>query len=291
MNLPVLASDTLRLYQTEVARFALLSPQEEHELAVLWHDEGDVDAAQKLVLANLRFVIKVAYQYVQYGFPLVDLIQEGNVGLMKAVKRFDPHKGIRLISYAIFWIRAAIHEYIQRSWSLVRIATTRAQRKLFNMLQSTRSALRKAMDQEGGEGEPDAEALARVAEGLKVDVEDLHEVRRRAVQRDLSLDQPVGDEDDRTVGDSMASTWEDPETAAAENDTRVRFERALTRIRPSLNEREQFILEKRLLSDAPVLLDDIGQRFGISKERARQLEAALLKKLRVELEEYGLEAA
>jgi len=293
MNLPVLQTNTLALYQAEVARFPLLSEAEEKELALSWFEEQDVEAAQKLVLANLRFVIKVAYEYAQYGFPLIDLIQEGNVGLMKAVKKFDPHKGIRLISYAIFWIRAQIHEYIQRSWSLVRIATTRSQRKLFSMLQSTRSHLRRALAR-GEDPALTAEAIEEVATDLDVAVDDIREMQRRTSARDLSIDQPVGHSDDGDgvlLADSLASTWADPEATVEEDDTRARFHQALTEIRPSLNEREAYILENRLLSDEPVLLDDIGQRFGVSKERARQLEAALLKKLRVRLGELGLEAA
>jgi RNA polymerase sigma-32 factor len=293
MHLPVLQTNTLALYQAEVARFPLLSESDEKALALRWFDEQDVEAAQKLVLANLRFVIKVAYEYVQYGFPVIDLIQEGNVGLMKAVKKFDPHRGIRLISYAIFWIRAQIHEYIQRSWSMVRIATTRSQRKLFSMLQSTRSHLRQALAR-GEDPALTAESIEGVAADLDVPVAEIREMQRRTSARDLSIDLPVGHSDDGDgvlLSDSLASTWADPEAEAEEVDTRTRFQHALAEIRPTLNEREAFILEERLLSEEPALLDDIGQRFGVSKERARQLEVALLKKLRTRLGDFGLEAA
>jgi RNA polymerase sigma-32 factor len=299
MNLPVLQNSTLAQYQSQVARFPLIDEAQEQALARRWVEEEDVEAARQLVLANLRFVIKVAYEYVQYGFPMVDLIQEGNVGLMKAVRKFDPERGIRLISYAVFWIRAQIHEYIQKSWSMVRVATTRTQRKLFNMLQSTRSKLRNALarGEDPAYAEASDEAITRVASELDVAPDQIKEMQRRTTVRDVSIDQPIGvrsgsgDIDGALLSDTLASTWEDPETLVEAEDTRERFADALEMIAPSLNEREQFILSHRLLSDSPALLDEIGKRFGFSKERARQIEASLLKKLRTRLGGLGIAAA
>ena len=296
MNLPVLQKSTLAQYQSQVARFPVIDEHQERALAVRWVEEGDVEAARQLVLANLRFVIKVAYEYVQYGFPMVDLIQEGNVGLMKAVRKFDPTRGIRLISYAVFWIRAQIHEYIQKSWSMVRVATTRTQRKLFNMLQSTRSKLRNALahGEDPAYAEASSEAVARMASELDVEPAQIEEMRRRTTVRDVSIDQPVssrGESDGALLSDSLASSWDDPEAVTEAADTSARFHEALDLIGPSLNEREQFILSERLLSDSPVLLEDIGNKFGFSKERARQIEASLLKKLRQRLGDMGIEAA
>lgn len=290
MSLPAVAANTLETYQREVARFPVLSPEEEYELATRWHDGGDVDAARQLVVGNLRFVLKIAHEYVQYGFPLVDLVQEGNVGLMKAVKKFDPYRGVRLISYAVYWIRAQLHDYIQKSWSMVRVTTTRTQRKLFNMLQSTNSKLRKAlaMDEDAGLG--DGEALASVALELDVDVSQIEEMRHRTRSRDLSIDQPVGDDDGASFSDALPSDWDSPETVAEENDTQARFAQALDLIRPTLNERERAILDQRLLTEEPALLGDLGEAFGVSKERVRQIEAALIKKLRKRLGEYGIDA-
>ena len=296
MNLPVLQNSTLAQYQSQVARFPLIDEHEERELAKRWVEEEDVEAARQLVLANLRFVIKVAYEYVQYGFPMVDLIQEGNVGLMKAVRKFDPERGIRLISYAVFWIRAQIHEYIQKSWSMVRVATTRTQRKLFNMLQSTRSKLRTSLarGEDPAYAEASSEALNRVASELDVEPAQIEEMQRRTTVRDVSIDQPVssqGDSDGALLSDTLASTWDDPETVIEAADTSDRFHDALDVIAPSLNAREQYILSNRLLSDSPVLLEEIGNKFGFSKERARQIEASLLKKLRQRLGDLGIEAA
>jgi RNA polymerase sigma-32 factor len=296
MNLPVLQNSTLAQYQSQVARFPVIDETQEQALAKLWVEEEDVEAARQLVLANLRFVIKVAYEYVQYGFPMVDLIQEGNVGLMKAVRKFDPTRGIRLISYAVFWIRAQIHEYIQKSWSMVRVATTRTQRKLFNMLQSTKSKLRNALarGEDPAYGEASDEVLQKVASELDVEPAQIEEMRRRTTVRDVSIDQPVsarGVDDGAMLSDTLASGWDDPETVAEAEDTKARFTDALAMIGPSLNEREQFILKNRLLSDSPALLEDIGNEFGFSKERARQIEAALLKKLRQRLGDLGIQAA
>ena len=296
MNLPVLQNSTLAQYQSQVARFPVIDEAEEQALARRWVEEEDVEAARQLVLANLRFVIKVAYEYVQYGFPMVDLIQEGNVGLMKAVQKFDPSRGIRLISYAVFWIRAQIHEYIQKSWSMVRVATTRTQRKLFNMLQSTKSKLRNALarGEDPAYVEASDEVLQQVATELDVAPAQIEEMQRRTTVRDVSIDQPVsarGEDEGAMLSDTLASSWDDPETVAEAVDTRDRFHDALAMIAPSLNEREQFILKNRLLSESPLLLEDIGNEFGFSKERARQIEAALLKKLRTRLGDLGIEAA
>jgi RNA polymerase sigma-32 factor len=290
MSLPAVTANTLELYQREVARFPVLSPEEEYDLATRWHDGGDVDAARQLVVGNLRFVLKIAHEYVKYGFPLVDLVQEGNVGMMKAVKKFDPYRGIRLISYAVYWIRAQIHDYIQKSWSMVRVATTRTQRKLFNMLQSTSSKLRKALAVDEASGDDDGLALSAVAEELNVDISQIQDMRQRTRGRDLSIDQPVSDDAGASFGDALPSDWADPEAVAEDSDTRARFAQALDRIRPTLNEREQAILDRRLLSEEPDLLGDLGEAFGVSKERVRQIEAALIKKLRKRLGEYGIDA-
>lgn len=233
-NLPV-PQESLSTYLVEINRFPLLAPEEEQTLARRYRATGDIQAAHQLVTSNLRFVVKVAYEYSGYGIRMADLIQEGNIGLMQAVKRFDPEKGVRFLSYAVWWIRATIRSFILKTWSLVKIGTTKAQRKLFYRL-----------------------------------------------PRDTSLDQPLGEDSQATRLDLVtASDNQEEELARAEENslTKTSVQKALTR----LNERERYIVKNRLMSDEPVTLQEIGDRYKISRERARQLEEGAKKKLRLVL--------
>ncbi len=275
------ASSTLDQYLREINRVALLTVDEERRLAREFRDQGDKRAGHRLVEANLRFVVKVAFEYRSYGLRMADLIQEGNIGLMKAVQKFDPDKEIRLISYAVWWIRAYIQNHILKSWSLVKIGTTQAQRKLFFSLARTRHEIERlspgqGLDQEGID-------VNLVAKKLRVRPSDVVEMQQRMEGRDLSLDAPVADGTSThlefTVSDGEP---QDEELARAEEDALVsrRVADAMGRLDP----RERHIVEARIMSDGKETLRDLGQHFGFSRERARQLEIRALEKLRRELQ-------
>lgn len=271
------SSGSLAMYLSEINQYPLLTQEEEQELARRYRKHGDEEAAARLVTANLRFVVKVSYEYRSYGIKMADLIQEGNIGLMKAVQKFDPDKGIRLISYAVWWIRAYIQNYILKSWSLVKLGTTQAQRKLFFSLARTRRELEKL-----GGGEEVADAR-RIAKKLRVKPAEVIEMTQRMEGRDLSLDAPMGDDGGNTHVDFVADNAlaQDEELANAEEREIVtsRVEQALMRLDP----RERFIIEKRVMSDKPMTLKELGQHFGFSRERARQLEIRAKEKLKHEL--------
>ncbi|HET7825409.1 MAG TPA: RNA polymerase sigma factor RpoH [Anaeromyxobacter sp.] len=281
MNRTSVASSTLDQYLREINRVPLLTVEEERRLAREFRDQGDKRAGHRLVEANLRFVVKVAFEYRSYGLRMADLIQEGNIGLMKAVQKFDPDKEIRLISYAVWWIRAYIQNHILKSWSLVKIGTTQAQRKLFFSLARTRHEIERltpgaGLDQEGID-------VNLVAKKLRVRPSDVVEMQQRMEGRDLSLDAPVADGTSThlefTPGDGDP---QDEELARAEEEAIVhrRVSDAMGRLDP----RERHIIEARIMGEGKETLRDLGQHFGFSRERARQLEIRALEKLRRELQ-------
>jgi RNA polymerase sigma-32 factor len=276
--------DSLSTYLSEISQYPLLTVQQEQDLARRFRS-GDYSAGHQLVTANLRFAVKVAYEYRSYGIKVSDLIQEANIGLMKAVQKFDPDKGIRLISYAVWWIRAYIQNYILKSWSLVKIGTTQAQRKLFFALARTRRELEKL-----GSGEAphivDAEEIARK---LNVKASDVREMEQRMGGRDLSLDAPIGEEGDTTHLDFVES-----ESASQADEVADRQEADITRTRvrlamQRLDPRERFIIEQRIMGDTEMTLSELGEHFGFSRERARQLEIRAKDKLKTALAELMAE--
>ena len=280
-------SSSIDLYLSEINQFPLLSVDEEQNLARVYRSKGDTRAAHRLITANLRFVVKVAYEYRSYGFRMADLIQEGNIGLMKAVQKFDPDKGIRLISYAVWWIRAYIQNYILKSWSLVKLGTTQAQRKLFFSLARTKRELDKLSAEHGFDS--DGEDTAKIAKKLKVKPGEVEEMTQRMEGRDLSLDAPMGDDGsyshvDFVIGEGPA---QDHELSSAEEQTllRERIGEALAR----LDLRERFIIEQRVMNDRPATLKELGEHFGFSRERARQLEIRAKEKLKLELRALAIE--
>ena len=272
---------SLDMYLSEINRFQLLTAEEERRLAHLFREAGDTRAAHQLVTANLRFVVKVAYEYRSYGFKLADLVQEGNIGLMKAVQKFDADKGIRLISYAVWWIRAYIQNYILKSWSLVKLGTTQAQRKLFFSLARTRRELDRTSAEHGADS--DGRNIQKIAKKLRVKAEEVREMEQRMEGRDLSLDAPVGDDGGSTHGDFVATddAGQDEELSSAEERRMVagKIGVALGRLDP----RERYIIEERVMSERPMTLKDLGEHFGFSRERARQLEIRAKEKLKEEL--------
>lgn len=277
-SLPALSSAEggLARYLAEIRRFPMLEPQEEFMLAKAWRDRGDVEAAHKLVTSHLRLVAKIAMGYRGYGLPVGELIAEGNVGMMQAVKRFDPDKGFRLSTYAMWWIRASIQEYILRSWSLVKIGTTAAQKKLFFNLRRLRGQM-KAI--EGGQLTPDQ--VEKIATQLNVPQDEVITMDRRLAGADSSLNAPLrGDEE----GSSEWQDWlvdETPnqETRLVEGDEFDSRHKLLAAAMADLNERERDILVQRRLTEEPTTLEDLSARYGISRERVRQIEVRAFEKL------------
>lgn len=272
-NLPAVG-DSFEHYMRQINRFDLLSAAEEYELAVRYRREGDLSAAHRLVCANLRFVVKVALEYRGYGLRLLDLVQEGNIGLMQAVRKFEPERGIRLITYAVWWIRAHIQSFIMKSWSLVKIGTTQAQKKLFYKLAQTRSALRNLHG---------TETLAGIADELDLDETVVAEMSQRLGQRDSSLDVELAEGSDYTLLDTLPDHRPSQEaTLITREQSRLRQTRthaALAQLPP----RERRIIEERILNDPPRTLQDIAEEFGISRERVRQLEQNAMKRLKTAL--------
>ena len=272
---------SLEMYLSEINRYPLLSIDEEQRLARQYAATGETRAAHRLVTANLRFVVKVAYEYRSYGFKVADLIQEGNIGLMKAVQKFDPDKGIRLISYAVWWIRAYIQNYILKSWSLVKLGTTQAQRKLFFSLARTRRELDKTSAEHGADS--DGRDANKVAKKLRVKASEVREMELRLDGRDLSLDAPMGDDAGSSHLDFVPGA--DPSQADALSDAQQR-QVVTTRVGAALSNldpRERFIVEQRVMSERPMTLKEIGEHFGFSRERARQLEIRAKEKLKERL--------
>ena len=280
-RLPV-PQGSLSSYLTEINRFPLISPEEEHRLAIRFRDESDVEAAHALVTANLRFVVKIAYEYSSYGMRMSDLIQEGNIGLMTAVKKFDPDKGYRLISYAVWWIRAMIQSFILKSWSLVKIGTTQAQRKLFYKLSQTKRALARFLSS-------DQESLSDssreiVAKTLHVTGQDVEEMEARLSGRDASLDAPLSENGQATALDLLASS-NNQENEVSRAEEQVQMSDQIRQAMTLLNDKERYIVEKRLMDDDPLTLQEIGDHYKISRERARQLEERAKNKIRLALKE------
>jgi RNA polymerase sigma-32 factor len=281
MNYPI-ETDGLRIYLSQIERYPILSREEESELAVRYRDEKDKQAGQVLITSNLRFVIKVALGYRNYGVKLMDLIQEGNIGLMKAVQRFDPDRGYRLISYAIWWIKAYIQNYIIRSWSLVKIGTTQAQRKLFYRVGDL---------PEPKDADDHSDNVAKLADKIKVTEDEVVDMAARLKAHDLSLDDLIGDRSRDSFADTLRDDTPDQEAVLSSLQERLDLKVWADDALENLNPREKYIVQKRILSEEPVTLKELGKHFGITRERARQIERAALDKLRGSYVRSQLEAA
>ena len=272
-HLPVVADNSVDHYLQQLRAFPVLSDEEEFALATRFQPEGDLEAARQLVLSNLRFVAHIARGYLGYGLPLADLVQEGNLGLMKAVRRFDPDRGVRLVSFAVHWIRAEIHEFVIRNWSIVKIATTKAQRKLFFNLRSAKKRLGWFSHQE----------VQTVADELGVKPETVLEMERRLSNQDTPYDLPGGQSDDE---ESVApATWlksphPNPEEQLEQHDWQQRTTRQMVEALEDLDPRSREIIESRWLSENKRTLQELAGQYGVSAERIRQLEGAALKQLR-----------
>ncbi len=275
--------DPIRAYMAEISRHPVLGREEEHALAVHYQETGDVDTAYKLVASNLRLVVKIANEYRRSAFHLLDLVQEGNMGLMQAVKKYDPFKGVKLSSYAAWWIRAYIIRFIMDNWRMVKLGTTQAQRKLFfNLAKEREKLLARGI-------EPTPRLLAR---NLQVEESDVEEMTARMGSEDLSLDAPVhGDEEDsrQTRLDRYANREPGPDEALGDQELKRLFREKLDAFAASLaDEKERYIFEHRLLprdGEEPLTLQQIGDRFQLTRERARQIEAKMVKRLRDRLKD------
>ncbi|MEM7138090.1 MAG: RNA polymerase factor sigma-32 [Myxococcota bacterium] len=270
--------DPLGAYMRDVQRYALLSKEEEHALAVQYFEDGDVEAAKRLVTSNLRLVVKIAYDYRQAYKNILDLVQEGNIGLMQAVKKYDPYKGVKLSSYAAWWIRAYILRYILNNHRLVKVGTTQAQRKLFFNLQKEKARL-SAMGIE-----PTSEVIA---ERLNVPEKDVVSMDMRLAAGDASLDAPVGTSEGRSVArvELLPSDGQQFDDVLAEAELGDQFTTKIQEFGTTLEGKEATIFEKRLVAEEPKTLQALGDEFGVSRERVRQIEKRLLKKLKEYLRE------
>ncbi len=269
--------DALGAYMAELRHHAPISREEEHALAVRWVEEGDLDAARQLVMANLRLVVKIAMDYRRAWTNVLDLIQEGNVGLMQAVRRFDPYQGVKLSSYAVYWIRAYILKYLIDNIRLVRMGSSRAERKLFFRLNKEKRAL----EAQGFRAEP-----ALLAERLDVKEQDVVDMEQRLAQGELSFDAPVRSDEpgSRTFGDTLPASTDSAEGALADDQLRRVFLEKVHDFLETLDEREQRIVRDRILADDPQTLQQLGDALGLTRERVRQLEAGVVDRLREHLQ-------
>jgi RNA polymerase sigma-32 factor len=253
----------------EIRKFPLLSEEEEHRFAVSLFEDKDLAAAQSLITSNLRFVVKVAYEFRHYGLKMLDIIQEGNIGLMMAVRKFNPYKGVRLISYAVWWIKAYIQNHIISSWSLLKIGTTQAQRKLFFKLRQAKSSL-------AGNGEVD-EYTVSAAESLHVSEKDFSEMEQR-MQGDFSLNAEIPGSDGMTALESLADERLNQEELLVDCQENQNLQQKVAEVVSQLNEKERYIIEMRITADEPMTLQEIASHFSISRERVRQIEEGALRK-------------
>jgi len=279
-RLPVV-SNALDLYMAQINQMPILSPEEEFELALRYREKADSEAAHRLITSNLRFVVKIALEYKNYGLKLLDLIQEGNIGLMMAVKKFDPRRGCRLISYAVWWIRAYIQNFIIKSWSLVKIGTTQAQKKLFYKLGKVRRLL------EAPQGDH-PRSYEDIAKDLGVKEEEIHEMEQRMGGRDLSLDLPFDEDQELTPLALLPNDAPDQEDVLIRSQDSQIQKDEVSKALARLNERERYIITQRIMRDKPLTLREIGDTFKVSRERIRQIEKEALTKLRREMQNAPL---
>jgi len=284
-TIPVISSESnLSRYLQEIRRFPMLAPEEEYMLGKSWRDHGDIDAAHKLVTSHLRLVAKIAMGYRGYGLPLSELISEGNVGMMQAVKRFEPDRGFRLATYAMWWIRAAIQEYILHSWSLVKMGTTAAQKKLFFNLRKLKGQMR-AIE----EGDLSPEQVNKIATTLDVPEADVISMNRRLGSPDHSLNAPLRQDGDGEWQDWLVDDSDNQEIRLAESEELGKRKHLLSDAMTTLNDRERRILTARRLQDEPITLEDLSQEYGISRERVRQIEVRAFEKLQKSIKNAAIQ--
>jgi len=279
MTLPIVA-DSLTMYLAEIRKFPILTADEERLLAIKFYEQKDLESAHRLITANLRFVVKVASEYRAYGLKMLDLIQEGNIGLMMAVRKFNPYRGIRLISYAVWWIKAYIQNFIVSTWSLLKIGTTQAQKKLFFKLNQAKNAIKNALG---------SDDLHETALTLEVKESEVVEMEQR-MHGEYSLDAAIEGRDGATLLESIADERLSQEELLAEHQESARLQREIAQALGSLNEKERYVIEHRVTAEDPLTLQEIADHFAISRERVRQIEEGALKKMRSFLAPIVVEA-
>jgi RNA polymerase sigma-32 factor len=277
---------SLAQYFREAWSFPMLEPDQEYMLAQRWREHGDVEAAHRLVTSHLRLVCKIAARYRGYGLPMADLISEGNIGLMKAVRKFEPERGFRLSTYAMWWIRAAITEFVLRSWSMVKIGTVTAQKKLFFSLRRVKNQL-KIMDN----GELTPEQTETLSNALDVSADEITAMNRRLASRDVSLNAPVADEDSSIeFQDTLVDGMPSPEEFVASGEELRARRKYLKSALKGLSDRERHIFVERHLNDKPQTLEELGQYYGVSRERIRQLDVRAYEKVKAAVTEEAVAA-
>ena len=273
-NLPIPSSGGLSIYLSQIKKFPMLDAEEEYMLAKNWRDSGNLKSAHKLVTSHLRLVAKIAMGYRGYGLPMNEIISEGNIGLMQAVKRFDPDKGFRLATYAMWWIKAAIQEYVLKSWSLVKMGTTAAQKKLFFNLKKIKKQI--APNQEGDLKDSQVNEISR---RLDVDKNEVINMNRRLMGQEKSLNDPIKDGENTEWQDWLVDEGMDQELLTSQKQELEDKKELLYKSIGILNEREKKILEDRRLSETPKTLDELSKKYKISRERIRQIETKAFEKL------------
>lgn len=274
-TIPALPADGLRRYLQEIQKFPVLEAGEEYMLAKRWTEYGDYEAAQKLVTSHLRLVAKIASGYRGYGLPLAELIAEGNIGLMTAVKKFEPEKGFRLSTYAMWWIKASIQEFVLRSWSLVKMGTSAAQKRLFFNLKKTKKRLERVDDS----AQLTPQEITMIAKELDVNEQDVIDMDQRMGAHDQHLNARVGHEGDAEWMDMLADPSENQEAILGDDEEYRAKKKLMDAAMAALNDREREIILERRLSDDPITLEDLSHRYNISRERVRQIEARALDKM------------
>jgi RNA polymerase sigma-32 factor len=284
-TMPVISAEgNLTRYLQDIRKFPMLKPDEEYMLARSWREHEDAEAAHRLVTSHLRLVAKIAMGYRGYGLPVAELISEGNVGMMQAVKRFDPERGFRLATYAMWWIRASIQEYILHSWSLVKIGTTAAQKKLFFNLRKLKGQM-KAIE----EGDLSPERVTLIAQKLDVPEQDVINMNRRLAGPDHSLNAPLKIDGDGEWQDWLVDESQNQEEVFGDSEELEKRQRLLTSGMEVLTERERYILTERRLRDDPITLEDLSKEYGISRERVRQIEVRAFEKLQKSIRNAAIE--
>jgi len=272
----VATTDAVTQYLNEIRKYPLLTKEEEHELARKYHETKDPKAAQALITANLRFVVKIAAEYSRFGARMIDLVQEGNMGLMHAVREFNPYKGVRLITYAVWWIRGYIQEYLMKQYSMVKIGTTHNQKKLFYQLQKEKREL-------DALGEMPNTKL--IATRLGIPEDEVAEMSQRMSGRDVSLDAPLSDDSNTSLKDIQKATYDGPDEELSHREEIELLKEKIEKVRHNLTEKEKIILEERLLADEPLTLQEIGEKYQITREAVRQAEVRLMKKIKDQYED------
>ena len=280
-NIPVISNEgNLSSYMEQIKKFPLLKAKEEYMLAKAWKDQGDIKAAHKLVTSHLRLVAKIASGYRGYGLPVSDLISEGNIGMMHAVKRFEPEKGFRLATYAMWWIKASIQEYVLRSWSLVKIGTTAAQKKLFFNLRKIKTKI-SALD----EGDLSPDQVTKIATELSVPEKEVISMNRRISGSDYSLNSPVSEGGQGEWQDWLEDETQNQEISFAESEEFLIKKNIMNEAFEVLTEREKDIICERQLNEKPLTLEDLSKKYAVSRERIRQIEAKAFEKLQKKMRE------